>query len=210
MRVSKDPTVRKNEILDIAGKLFAEKGFDQTSTGEIIAQAGIARGTLYYHFQSKEEIMDALVERTTNELFTAAKQAADDLSLPIFQRFIQTVLALRLDTSEEEGQDMMDFVHRPQNALMHQKVQAAVVKEITPVLTRIVEEGIEQGLFQTEYPYEAVEMAMIYANTVFDAQELASSEEMKVQRVNGFFYLLERMLGVEEGLLAKEMEGMFD
>ena len=51
---------------------------------------------------------------------------------------------------------------------------------------------------------------MIYANTVFDAQELASSEEMKVQRVNGFFYLLERMLGVEEGLLAKEMEGMFD
>lgn len=154
--------------------------------------------------------MDALVERTTNELFTAAKQAADDLSLPIFQRFIQTVLALRLDTSAEEGQDMMDFVHRPQNALMHQKVQAAVVKEITPVLTRIVEEGIEQGLFQTEYPYEAVEMAMIYANTVFDAQELASSEEMKVQRVNGFFFLLERMLGVEEGLLAKEMEGMFD
>ncbi|MFQ7236065.1 MAG: TetR/AcrR family transcriptional regulator, partial [Enterococcus hulanensis] len=60
------------------------------------------------------------------------------------------------------------------------------------------------------YPYEAVEMAMIYANTVFDVQELASSEEMKVQRVNGFFYLLERMLGVEEGLLAKEMEGMFD
>lgn len=75
MRISKDPIIRKNEILDVASKLFAEKGFDHTSTREIIDQAGIARGTLYYHFKSKEEIMDALVERTTAELFAAAKKS---------------------------------------------------------------------------------------------------------------------------------------
>lgn len=209
MRVSKDPAVRKNEILDIAGKLFAKKGFDQTSTGEIIAQAGIARGTLYYHFKSKEEIMDALVERTTDQLFAAAKEIAADRSIPVYQRFLQTVLALRLDTSEDDT--LMEYVHKPQNALMHQKIQTALVREITPVLRSIVEDGIQQGLFKTEYPYESVEFVVVYASTAFDEQELiTNSEESKQQRVQSFFYLLERLLGVEEGKLAIEMEGMFD
>lgn len=209
MRVSKDPTVRKNEILDVAGKLFAQKGFDQTSTGEIIAQAGIARGTLYYHFRSKEEIMDALVERSTNQLFTAAKKVAADQTIPVYQRFVQTVLALRLDTSDDDT--MMDYVHKPQNALMHQKIQTAVIREITPVLTSIVEDGIQQRLFQTEFPYETVELVVVYASAAFDEQKLVpDSDVLKLHRVESFFYFLERLLGVEEGILAKEMGGMFD
>ena len=209
MRVSKDSIIRKKEILDVASKLFSEKGFDHTSTREIIDQAGIARGTLYYHFNSKEEIMDALVERTTAELFAAAKKVAADQTIPVYQRFVQSVLALHLDTSKEEH--MMDFVNKPQNALMHQKMQTAVVTEITPVLASIVEDGIQQGIFQTDYPYETMEMAIVYATAAFDGQELVpDSEEMLLQRVSGFFYLLERMLGVEEGKLANEMEGMFE
>ncbi|MGO3602729.1 MAG: TetR/AcrR family transcriptional regulator [Enterococcus malodoratus] len=209
MRVSKDPTVRKNEILDVAGRLFAEKGFDQTSTGEIITQAGIARGTLYYHFKSKEEIMDALVERTTSLLFDAAKKVADDHSIPVYQRFVQTVLALRLDTSKDDT--MMDYVHKPQNALMHQKIQTALVREITPVLASIVEDGIQQGIFQTDYPYESVELVVVYASAAFDEQEMVpDSRAKKEHRVKSFFYLLERLLGVEEGKLAREMEGIFD
>ncbi|MDU5333372.1 TetR/AcrR family transcriptional regulator [Enterococcus sp.] len=209
MRVSKDPTVRKKEILDVAEKLFARKGFDQTSTGEIIAQAGIARGTLYYHFRSKEEIMDAIVERSTNQLFAAAKKVAADQTIPVYQRFVQTVLALRLDTSTDDT--MMDYVHKPQNALMHQKIQTALVREITPVLTGIIKDGIHQGLFQTDFPYQSVEMVVVYATAAFDEQEIVpNNKEQKKVRVQSFFYLLERMLGVEEGILAKEMGGMFD
>lgn len=56
-----------------------------------------------------------------------------------------------------------------------------------------------------------MEMAIVYATAAFDDQELVpQSEEIQLQRVSGFFYLLERMLGVEEGKLAKEMEGMFE
>lgn len=153
--------------------------------------------------------MNALVERTTKQLFSAAKKIAADRSIPIYQRFLQTVLALRLDTSEDAT--LTAYVHKPQNALMHQKIQTALVREITPVLTSIVEDGIQQGLFKTEYPYESVEFVVVYASTAFDEQELiTNSEESKQQRVQSFFYLLERLLGVEEGKLATEMEGMFD
>lgn len=52
----------KRKIFDISLKLFSEKGYDATSIEEITATVGVAKGTLYYHFQSKEEIFNFLVE----------------------------------------------------------------------------------------------------------------------------------------------------
>ena len=52
MRVVKEAEERKNEILDVAERLFGTKGFDGTSTGDILNEIGIAWGTLYYHFKS--------------------------------------------------------------------------------------------------------------------------------------------------------------
>ena len=69
MRIVKDAKERRNEILDVAERLFCEKGFDNTSTNDILAEIGIARGTLYYHFKSKEDILDAMIERLTNQMW---------------------------------------------------------------------------------------------------------------------------------------------
>ena len=52
----------KRKIFETSMKLFAEKGYDATSIEEITATVGVAKGTLYYHFSSKEEIFQFLVE----------------------------------------------------------------------------------------------------------------------------------------------------
>ena len=52
----------KRKIFETSMKLFAEKGYDATSIEEITATVGVAKGTLYYHFSSKEEIFNFLVE----------------------------------------------------------------------------------------------------------------------------------------------------
>jgi AcrR family transcriptional regulator len=51
----------KRRIFDISMELFAKKGYDATSIEEITSVVGIAKGTLYYHFSSKEEILDFLI-----------------------------------------------------------------------------------------------------------------------------------------------------
>lgn len=56
-------TNKKEFILDTAEKMFVEQGFDQTSISQLLDATKIARGTLYYYFTSKEEIMDAIIER---------------------------------------------------------------------------------------------------------------------------------------------------
>lgn len=68
MRIVKEAEERKNEILDVAERLFGTKGFDNTSTNDILNEIGIARGTLYYHFKSKEDILDAMIERMSRQL----------------------------------------------------------------------------------------------------------------------------------------------
>lgn len=52
----------KRKIFETSMKLFAEKGYDATSIEEITATVGVAKGTLYYHFTSKEEIFNFLIE----------------------------------------------------------------------------------------------------------------------------------------------------
>ncbi len=208
MRVVKEAEERKNEILDAADELFIQKGFNGTSTNDILEKVGIARGTLYYHFKSKEEIMDALIARYNARLLSAAQEIAAEKSIPVKERILHVVLALNLTGSG--GEEIMEHIHKPQNALMHQKIQKAIISSVTPILTEIICEGIEQGIFNTPFPYECVEMILVYANTVFDNDNMIEmTNEGRIARMGAFIFNLERLLGAECGSLTYLMQ-LFD
>ena len=103
MRVVKSAEERKNEILDVAEQLFAEKGFDNASTNDIIKRIGIARGTLYHHFKSKEEILDAIVNRITNAGIARAKIIVADTTIPLQARITKKIIEMNIrgDVQEE-------------------------------------------------------------------------------------------------------------
>ncbi|WP_339162614.1 TetR/AcrR family transcriptional regulator [Siminovitchia sp. FSL W7-1587] len=200
----KEAVERKNEILDAADELFGQKGFDGTSTKDILEKVGIARGTLYHHFKSKEDIMDALIERYSNRLLGTAQQIAADKSTPVIERIIRVVMSLNI--SGASSQEIMEHIHRPQNALMHQKIQKVIINGVTPILTEIIREGIEQGLFSTPYPYECMEMVVAYTNTVFDDDMVNMTDEERVSRIKALIFNVERMLKVESGSLMHMMK----
>jgi len=198
VRIVKEAEERRNEILDVAERLFGMKGFDHTSTNDILNEVGIARGTLYYHFKSKEDILDAMIGRMTGQIVAAAKAIAGQKEVPVLQRLTMTLLALNVDN--DLGHEVMEQVHKPQNALMHQKMMERLLREVNPVITELVNEGIAQGLCRTDYPAEVVEMTLLYSCTVFD--ELSGYGEYERQKkAMAFVYNLERMLGMEGGSL---------
>ena len=204
MRTVKTAEERKNEILDAADELFTNKGFDGTTTEDILARVGIARGTLYYHFKSKAAIMDALIERYNERLLTTAKEIAADQSIPILERIGRVVLSLNL--SGESSEVIMNHIHQPQNALMHQKLQPIVINGLTPIISDIIHEGIEQGVFNTPYPYEAVEMLVVYTNVVFDDEMIDMTPESLANRIKAFILHAEKLLGAEQGSFSYLME----
>ncbi|MCR5791039.1 MAG: TetR/AcrR family transcriptional regulator [Lachnospiraceae bacterium] len=206
MRVVKTAEERKNEILDVAEELFAQKGFDHASTNDIIHRIGIARGTLYHHFSSKEEILDAIVDRMTDQAVARAKRVAADREEPLLERLTGTIGALNIDSAS--GHTVMEQLHKPQNALLHQKMQERLLSGVVPLIAGLIEEGNAAGIFHTEFPTEASEMIMIYSNTAFD--ELAELiPEEKERKGRAFIYHTERLLGAEEGSLQAAMIGFF-
>lgn len=196
MRIVKEAEERKNEILDVAERLFVTKGFDNTSTNDILSEIGIARGTLYYHFKSKADILDAMIERITKQLIGKAAKIFDEKDIPILQRLTMMIMALNVPGSL--GQEVMEQVHKPQNALLHQKMQERLLLSITPLLAGLIEEGMEQGICQTDYPQEVAEMTFLYSATVFDT--LAPyDKDAENEKIHAFIYNLERLLGMESG-----------
>lgn len=204
MRVVKKAEERKSEILDAADELFGQKGFDGTSTTDILENVGIARGTLYHHFKSKEDIMDALIDRYTVRLLDAAQEIAVDKSIPVVERIIRVVMAMNL--SGGSSKEIMEHIHKPQNALMHQKIQKVIINGLPPILTAIIREGIEQGMFSTPFPYECMEMVVIYANTVFDDDMITLTNEERGSRMLAFVCNVERLLGAASGSLMDVMQ----
>lgn len=206
MRVVKEAEERKNEILDAAEKLFGVKGFDHTSTNDILNEIGIARGTLYYHFKSKEDILDAMIERITRQLIAKATDIVQKKEIPVLQRLTMTIMALNVNN--ELGLEVMQQVHKPQNALMHQKMQETLLSGVNPLITGLIEEGIQQDIFRTDYPAEAVEMTMLYSSTAFDSMTVYTEEERQ-RKIVAFIYNLEQLLGMEHGSMQSAILPIF-
>ena len=208
MRIVKEAEVRKEEILDAAEKLFAAKGFDNTSTGDILDAVGIARGTLYYHFKSKEDILDGVIQRITNQLMQNAREIVRQKELPVLEWLTKAILSLNVES--KIGDEIMEQVHRPQNALMHQKMQTTLLAGINPILTELVEEGTQQGICHTRYPESMVEMIILYANVAFDDLNVSRlTHEQQERKIAGFIYNVERLMGMAEGSLQETITAIF-
>jgi len=204
MRIVKDADVRKNEILDAAEALFAQKGFEETSISDIIEKVAVARGTVYYHFKSKEDIMDALIDRVNNRILSAAREIAADKNTPVFERLFKTLIPMKVPDSADHIKDQM---HKPQNALMHQKSKKVLLKGIPPILAEIVKDGIKEKLMSTPYPLESIEMIFTYVLTVFDddyMNDLPPKE--RVKRIKAFVGNLEKIFGAKGGSFAPVMQ----
>lgn len=200
MRIVKTAEERKEEILDVAEQLFAEKGFDNASTNDIINKIGIARGTLYHHFNSKEEILDAIVDRMISRSIAGARAIIKDTSIPLLDRLSGAFLSLNINTGA--GVEVLEQIHKPQNALLHQKTQERLLGEVVPMIAELIEEGNKSGLFNSRYPLEAAEMVIVYSNMAFDELAELSPEQMQ-EKIMAFIYHTEKILGAKE----KSMEG---
>ncbi|MBR4574162.1 MAG: TetR/AcrR family transcriptional regulator [Lachnospiraceae bacterium] len=206
MRIVKTAQERKNEILDAAEELFAAKGYDNASTNDIIAKIGIARGTLYHHFGSKEEILDALVERMTREGIDRAKTIVRDDRYPILERL--TGILSSISVKGGAGKEIMEQMHKPHNALLHQKMQERLINGVVPLIAQLIAEGNESGIFETKYPEEAAEMIMIYGNIAFDDNENLTPKQ-KQKKGKAYIYNIEKMIGAKAGSLEKSLLRFF-
>jgi TetR/AcrR family transcriptional regulator, transcriptional repressor for nem operon len=149
-----DYAARCNEILNVARQLVYTKGYEQMSIQDILDTLKISKGAFYHYFDSKQALMDGLIERMLDEAEQILRPIVESKELSAIEK-----LQLYFDAGGRwkvaQKAFMLDLLRvwrTDANALMRQKQEAAAMKRIAPVLAEIVRQGIDEGVFSTKYP----------------------------------------------------------
>lgn len=202
MRITKNPEERKNEILDMAEILFVSKGYGSTTIQDILEGVAIAKGTFYYYFKSKEEVLDAMIMRFIDATVVAAQEIAASPGLSATEKLFQIFFVLdprkAIKQAEHRGQ-MIEQFQAQLNPEMNQKTMVLTVQKLSPVLTQVLQQGMEEGLFACQYPRETVELLLITSSVLFNDKIFAFSAEELQPRVKAFIKSMEVLLGAQTG-----------
>lgn len=136
----------KRKIFETSMKLFAEKGYDATSVEEITATVGVAKGTLYYHFSSKEEIFNFLVEEGMKLLHNSVEIKTENLTNSVDK--IRAVMLIQLKVMKKYDEFITILLSQIWgNEPRHQQFRRYIYKYIN-VIEGLIKEGIENGTFR--------------------------------------------------------------
>jgi len=183
---------RKQELLKIAYRMFIEKGYENTSIDEIIAEAGIAKGTYYYYFESKEATLEAVIDLMIEEAVDRAKEVLE-ASLPVPRKLVSIIYSFRPVQGE---QVIVKALHTKENIVMHDKVNRRIVEEAVPLLTEVVKEGISQGIVNCTNIEERVRMLLIMSQHMFD-DGIFTCRDVEV-----YVDMVEKALGAKTGTMS--------
>jgi AcrR family transcriptional regulator len=162
-RVIKHPDVRRAEILDHASALFVQRGYDNVSLNDLIADAGVSKGAFYHWFPSKDELITALAGRSARDQFAAIERATAQChgdALDRLNALLQAGFDVKMRMGAPEHLAAMVSLLRPENAHLYGRIVAVSEDLVRPLLTRVISDGVQQGAFHTFDPEGVADMIL--------------------------------------------------
>ena len=206
-RIVKDYDERRTEIIETAERLFLEHGYEETPVELIIKEIGIAKGTFYHYFRSKEELLDVLVDQLIDEVTGMVRRLTQEKDGDALMRMFGLSTYFRTLAIGKER--LTDCIHEEKNAHIHLRIEKGVTPVLVDCYTKLIEEGIEEGLFNVKYPKDTA-LAMIGAAQALSEghHDHANREKIDPQTYLAVADIYERMLGIREGLILEYMKKM--
>jgi AcrR family transcriptional regulator len=182
---------RKQELLQIAYRMFISRGYENTSVDEIIEEAGIAKGTFYYYFETKEQMLEEVIGMMIEQETENARRILK-AGIPVPQKIIGIISSLR---PGQEELPIEGALMRPENIVMHGKTRKKIVEKAVPLLSEVVEQGIAEGIFSCDCIPERVRMLLLISSDLFDEGHFTERD------IAVFIDMTEKLLGAEPGTM---------
>jgi AcrR family transcriptional regulator len=206
---------KRNEILDFAWSLVYSKGYEQMTTQDIIDGLHISRGALYHYFSSKEDLVEALVNRAGKAAFETFLPTLQDPHLSALQKFQKY---LEASASWKNGQkeliiNLLRTWYSDGNTLIRHKMSAESLKYTPLIFEPIIRQGIEEKVFTTLFPAQTAQfitgLALIFSDQLVELmlappRDRASRQELETSldaSFDAYFDTIERILGAPAGSL---------
>jgi AcrR family transcriptional regulator len=202
---------KRNAILDVATRYITTKGYEQMTTQDILEALQISRGAFYHYFESKQALLMALVERIVEQAEQLVLPIASDHEMSAQDKLLRVFAVL--NQYKQENLDLvfafMRVWYADENALFRQKLYLARIKRLAPLLSQIIRQGVEEGVFTTPYPDQAARTILsLLEDLGYATVELLLAEEGERPDISRLVQLgeatadaLERVLGMKPGCL---------
>lgn len=196
IRIVKKPEERWLEIVSAAQELFLEKEYEKTTLQDVMNKVGIAKGTVYHYFNSKEELLEAVVGKMVDEYVSELSAVLAGVKGSALERMQALILASNV--ASEQG-EMLERLHRAGNIGLHARLLALTLTKMAPLYAEVIRQGCEEGVFKTEHPLETAEVLLAGIQLVTDVGFYPWSKEDLIRRSNAIPAIAEMQLGAPKG-----------
>ncbi|HEY3343628.1 MAG TPA: TetR/AcrR family transcriptional regulator [Anaerolineaceae bacterium] len=206
---------KRNEILDFAARLVYSKGYEQMTTQDLLDGLHISRGAFYHYFDSKEALLEALVERMGKAATETIQPILQDPDLPAIQKF-QKYFEASARWKSGQKELIIGLVrswYSDGNTLIRQRLSEKSLVQTPLILEPMIRQGIREGVFTTRFPVQAAQfitgLALTFSDTIMrrvltpqaDQAALLESEIVLNTNFEAYFDTIERILGAPSGSL---------
>ncbi len=199
VRVVKKAEERRGEIIAVASQLFLSQGYDTTTMRDVMLHLGIAKGTIYHYFQSKEELLEAVIDSLAEEEMLRLEELLENTAGNALERLKQLIMADTSHNADDRLDKLLDQLHKVSNTVMHIKLLAKVISLEAPLYADQFRLGCEQGIFATDHPLECAELLLSGIQFLTDMGIYPWTQDQLERRWKAFPKLIESQLNAPEG-----------
>jgi AcrR family transcriptional regulator len=209
-------TVRRDAFLDVAQRLVQTKGYAAMSIQDVLDELDASKGAFYHYFDSKQALLEGVVERFSDGALAALAPLINDPDLPALRKLegIFAGVARWKADQKELVLAIMEVWNSDGNALVREKLRRLTERIMVPLLAAIVRQGVNEGAFLVDSPDETATVLVALmegfqqqASDLFIARQAGTVTFDVVQRaVAANTEAFERILGIPKGSLTLTTE----
>ena len=202
-------TVRKEAFVEAAQRLMQTKGYEEMSIQDLLEELGASRGAFYHYFDSKQALLEAVVDRITDAALGSMEPVIDDASLPAADKLTRVFSDIGRWKTERRALvlSLMQVWMSDENAIFREKIRQGLMTRLVPPLTRIVQQGMAEGTFTSRSPQDTA-MVLVMLIEGFQNRALELFIARQANRVTyadaeryfaSYLDAFERILGASPG-----------
>jgi AcrR family transcriptional regulator len=162
---------KRTAILDVAQQLIYTRGYEQMTIQDMLDDLQISKGAFYHYFDSKQAVLEALVERIGKVAVELLLPIVHDPVMPALDKFRGYLATLN---RWKVGQKafflaLLRVWFNDDNAIVRQKLRATAIRETAPLLTEIIRQGVQEGVMTATYPNQVGEVIVSLAQDAGEA-----------------------------------------
>ena len=202
---------RRDEFIDAGQRLIQTHGYEQFSIEDLLSEVGASKGAFYHYFGSKQELLEAIIDRLIDVVVPPLSAVVNDPDLPAvdkFRAYFRTIASLKAERVDFLFQ-LMQVWYSDDNAIVREKLRREQIQRIAPHVAAIIRQGVSEGVFALADPDQ---MARVVLTLILDTGDEAGqlwlarrADKVGYDQIKRHFstyqVALERILGVTPGTL---------